>query len=238
MRKVVVLTAAVAAAAVGITGVANAVDAEQGLSIKLAANKAGTAKKPRSISKLTVTTTTKPNEAAPAYATKTAVIHFDKNLVFGASKFKSCTLTQAQAHDAACDRAKVGGGSATAVVASIGANPTLKVTAYNGPKGRNIWLRVQEPTFNIDSILEGALKSDTGKFGKKLIVTIPENLQQPIPGVYATLTQFITSVGGTSKGTPYIALKGCTGGKLNFRGDFTFTDGDVKQAPATAKCRK
>jgi hypothetical protein len=227
MHKVALLAAVAAVGAVGVTGVARAVDADQSIAVSSTNKKAGTATKPKNIVKLTVTTTTTPHEAAPAYATQKAVIHFDKNLVFGSSKFPSCTKAQVEAIPVSpkCAAAKVGTGSAKAVVAAINANPTLTVTAYNGPAGKKLWLLVKEPTFQINSVLDGTLSSDTGKYGKKLTVLIPENLQQPIPGVYATLTEFQTSVQGTAtaKKIPYIGLKGCTGGTLNYGGDFYFT---------------
>ena len=50
---------------------------------------------------------------------------------------------------------------------------------------------------------------------------IPENLIQPLTGITATLLNFSTSVGGTAKGVPYVGLKGCSGGKLKFKGTFT-----------------
>src|SRR5207247_1669294 len=106
--------------------------------------------------KLTVTLTTTPTVQAPAFAASKAVVHFDKSLVFNKSKFASCTLTQAQQHAAACDKAKVGSGTAKAIVASAGLNPSLAVTAYNGP-GASFWLRVVEPQLSIDSILQGTL---------------------------------------------------------------------------------
>ena len=90
----------------------------------------------------------------------------------------------------------------------------------------------------IDSILPSTLTKDTGKYGTKLSVTIPQVLQQPVPNVYATLTQFVTSINKTYKGVPYIGLTGCSGGKLHFGGDFTFTDGSVLKAVTTAKCSK
>ncbi|MCW3048330.1 MAG: hypothetical protein JWO74_2614 [Solirubrobacterales bacterium] len=242
MHKVALLAAVAAVGAVGVTGVAHAVDADQGLAVSSTSKKAGTPAKPKNLVKLTVTTTTTPHEAAPAYATQKAIIHFDKNMVFGSAKFPSCTKAQAEAVPISpkCAAAKVGSGSATAVVAAINANPTLKVTAYNGPGGKKLWLLVTEPTFQINSVLDGTLSSDTGKYGKKLTVLIPANLQQPIPGVYATLTSFSTSVGGTATKAkvPYVALKGCTGSNLNYGGDFYFTDGDVKKVTATSKCTK
>jgi hypothetical protein len=242
MHKVALLAAVAAVGAVGVTSVARAVDADQGLTVSTVNKKAGTATNPKSVGKINVTITTTPHEAAPAYATQKAVVHFDKNLVFSSSKFPSCTKAQAEAIPVSpkCTAAQVGTGSAKATVAAINANPTLTVTAYNGPGGKKLWLLVKEPTFQINSVLDGTLSADTGKYGKKLTVLIPANLQQPLPGVYATLTEFKTSVSGTAtaKKVPYIALKGCTGGKLNYGGDFTFTDNDVKKVTTTSKCTK
>ena len=49
---------------------------------------------------------------------------------------------------------------------------------------------------------------------------IPANLVTPLAGVTATLLNFSTSVSGTAKGLPYIGIKGCSGGKLKFKGTF------------------
>ena len=90
----------------------------------------------------------------------------------------------------------------------------------------------------IDSVIVGKLSPDSGAFGRKLVVGIPANLQQPLGGVYATLTSFVTSVGGSAKGTPSVALKGCSGGKLKVKGDFVFTDGSKQSPTSTTACTK
>ncbi len=66
----------------------------------------------------------------------------------------------------------------------------------------------------------GKLSKDRGKYGYKLSVNVPANLQQPAPGVYATLTSFITKVNGSKKGkggVPYIALKALQGRQAELR---------------------
>ena len=59
-------------------------------------------------------------------------------------------------------------------------------------------------------------------------------------GLRITLTRFLTKVKATYKGTSYIVSTGCTGGKYNFAGDFTFIDGagatNSVTAKATSKC--
>jgi len=236
LRKLTLIAvAAVAAAMIVPAASMAAVPATQSMSIKVGSMKAGTAKKPASAGRLTVNLSTTPTVAAPAFAATKAVVHFDKNMIFNKSKFASCTLTQAQQHAAACAKAQVGSGQATAIVAAAGLNPTLKVTAYNGP-GASLWLRVQQPQLAIDSILHGKMGGDTGAYGKKLTVTIPANLQQPLPGMYSTLTSMTVSISKVAKGVPYVALKGCTGGKLKFGSQVSFTDGSSLSAATTAKC--
>ena len=111
--------------------------------------------------------------------------------------------------------------------------------AFNGnTKGTKIYLLVQNSQFGINNALDGTLGKASAPYGKKLTVTIPANLQQPVAGAYATLTDFKTSVGGTSKKTPYAALKGCTSGKLKYKGVFNYSDGTSKTATTTSKCSK
>ena len=238
MRKYALFAVAVLAAALCVVPVANAINGTQGIQAKLAKSKAGTKKKPRNVGSLTVTTTTTPAPGeAGTFATTTAVIFFDKNLVFGGAKFKSCSATGAATDN--CPRgSRVGSGTANAQ-ASVGGPEALTVKAYNSAHGKTLYLHVQGSTpLQIDGILTGKLRKASGKFGKKLVVTIPQNLQQPLTGVFGTLTSFITKVGGVSKKTPYVGLAGCKHRKLNFAGTFTFTDGTSKTATATAPCKK
>ena len=58
MRKVALICAATVVGALGITAVASAIQGQQTVSVALQNNRAGTKSKPRSVSKLTVTTGT------------------------------------------------------------------------------------------------------------------------------------------------------------------------------------
>jgi hypothetical protein len=234
-----------------VTGVASAVDAGQAIDVKITNNKAGTKDKPKSLGKLTVVTTTTPGPGSPAgtFATTKATIFFDKNIVFGAKSFKECKPSNKSAPvgadvKAKCASAKVGSGKAAAK-ATVGDQENLTVTAYNGTAQSNaanrwFYLHVQGSTpLKIDSVIAATLKKASGgDYGYKLEVPIPANLVQPLAGVTATLLNFSTSVGGTSKGVPYVGLKGCSGGKLKFKGTFVFTDNTSKTATDTATCKK
>jgi hypothetical protein len=238
MRKLAILPAALAA--LGVAAIpAFAVNADQGLSVSVSPSKAGTKAKPKGV-RLKVTTTTTPKDTTP-FATTSATIFFDRNLQFYGKSFKSCSQAQVQQDQTRCPAgSKVGTGSAQGI--ALGATENLTITAFNGPSGNKIELHVvgQQPLM-IDSVIEGSLRTSSGAYGHKLVVPIPQGLQQPAPNVYATLTQFVTAVGSAtvkSKGKPYVGLTGCTGGKLRFRGDFTYTDGTSKTATAVASCKK
>jgi len=237
MRRIA-LVAAVGLASVAV-GTAAAVDVQQGIKIKVTPNtkpKKGAA--PKKI-KLFVETTTKKNNDKEEFATKKATIHFDKNVVFANSKYPSCNIDPAQALDESSCPAASKVGSGTGVGQALGQTENLTITAFDGPGANKFYLHVvgRQP-LEIDAVLDARLANDTGKYGKKLVVPIPKNLQQPSSGVFATLTRFTTTVNASAKGQPYAALKGCpTSKKLSFKGDFEFTDGDKKSATDTFACR-
>lgn len=240
MRKFMLLVVASLVAALAIVGIASAVDAKQGINISLTATKAGTKAKPRSAGSITVLTTTEPGPGSPAgtFATKKAVIYFDKNVVFGGSKFKSCSTSNSVQIDTKCLSSKIGNGKALGQ-ASVGDPENLSINAYNADKGRKLYLHITgSQPLKIDSVIVATLSTASGSYGRKLTVPIPAKLQEPLGGVKATLLNFSTRVRGTSKGTPYVGLKGCTGGKLKFKGTFQFTDGTTQTATDTVKCRK
>jgi hypothetical protein len=250
MRKLLFGSVAALVVALGVAGVASAVDATQAIDVKITNNKAGTKSKPKSIGKLNVVTTTTPGVGSPAgtFATNKATIFFDKNLVFNAKAFKECKPSNKSAPvgsdvKSKCASAKIGGGKAAAK-ATVGDQENLTVTAYNGSAQSNaanrwFYLHVEGSTpLKIDSVIAATLKKASGDYGYKLEVPIPANLVQPLAGVTATLLNFSTSVSGTSKGLPYIGIKGCSGGKLKFKGTFAYTDGTSKTATDTAACKK
>jgi hypothetical protein len=221
----------------GTAAFAQAVTSHQSVAVKLAHSKAGTAAKPKSVGALTVDMNVALDPSDQPFATRTATIHFDKNLVFNSAKFPSCTEAQVLSGSATCAKAKVGSGKAVGL--ALGLQQNLAVTAYNGPGGKAVLLHVTgTQPLRIDSVIVGKLVPDSGAYGRKLVVSIPANLQQPLTGAYATLTSFKTTVGGSAHGTPYVALKGCSGGQLNYKGDFVFTDGSKQSPTSTSVCTK
>ena len=235
MRKVALVCVAAVVGVLGITAVAVAINGTQTINVKTTATRAGTKSKPRSVGNLTVTLDTQLIPGEAPWAATHAVVHFDKNLVFGNSKFASCSQSVVQSNPTSCPAgSRIGSGSAVAKL-STGSQVTPTIRAFNGSGGK-LYLLVTEPTFNVNAVLVGTLKTDTGKYGRKLDVAIPQNLQN-VAGIIITLTQFTTRVGGTANGTPYVGLKGCSGGKLSYKGDFFYTDNTQKSATTTSNCR-
>jgi hypothetical protein len=247
MRKVALL-AALTAASFGAVQVAQAVDVNQGLIVKTTGKK-GTKSKPKPI-KLDVTTTTAAKDPAldGTYGTTNAVIHFDKNLYFNALnkklKWPACTeaVVNATPTESGCPKgskvsvdsgsgAKAQGGTGAT---AIKANPAIR--AYNGGGG-NLILKLISPQgeFDATGTIVAKLSKDRGKYGYKLTVPIPKKYYDQF-GIKITLEKFSTIVQATYKKQGYVVSKGCTGGKYNFAGDFTYTDGTKASATTTAKC--
>ena len=109
--------------ALGTAGVAQAVNSHQSVAVKLAHSKAGTAAKPKSVGALTVDMKVALDPSDPSFATRSAVIHFDKSLVFNSAKFPSCTEAQVLSGAAACAKAKIGSGKAVGPRARPAAGP-------------------------------------------------------------------------------------------------------------------
>jgi len=237
MRKVALLVTAVAVACFGVVGVSSAINGKAGLKITVSPKKAGTKKKPAN-TKLFTDITTAPAADDQPFATKATVVHLDKNFVFNGKAVASCSNSQVLSDQTKCPAgSKLGTGKATGN--ALGQTENLTVTAFNGPGGNKLELHVVgSAPLVIDSVIEGVLVSDSGLYGKKLTVEIPENLQQPLTGVFATLTDFQVGLKGGSAKKPYIGMKGCSGGKINMKVDLTYTDGTEQSATATAPCSK
>jgi hypothetical protein len=237
------LIVATTVASFGVAAVAQAVDVDQSLTVK-ATGKKGTKAAPKPL-KLDVTTGTKAKDPSldGTYGTKSVVVHFDKNLKFNSSKFPTCSLATVASKPENCPKgSQVGAGSSSAVAGPGGqvkVNPSI--LAFND-KGNKLHLKlVAKPgEFDSQGILTGTLKKDTGKFGSKLDVPIPAKLQNNL-GLFVTINRFNTVISNKAfkkggKSYYYAESTGCTGGKYQFKGDFTLTDNTKDSVTTTAKC--
>ena len=240
MRKLPLLVVGVLALALGVAGIAQAVNSKQGMKVSLTKNSVKKAKK-GGVGTFTVALSLTKDPSDPPFATSTTVVHFDKNLVFNYKKFPTCTPSQAASDAAPCKRAQVGTGTAIGQASIDVPAENLTIKLYNGKGGQLLLHLVGKTPLPINSRDHRQAGEGRASTATSSSVNVPANLQQPAPGVYAALTSFITKVNGSKKGkggVPYIGLKGCKGGKLNFGGDFGFTDGTKQSPTTTAKCKK
>ena len=235
MRKLT-LTAGVAAAAIpGAVGVAQAVTPTTSLKASVSPSKNGTKKKPRNV-KLSIELITQPSATDGPFAASDTIVHLGKELVFNGKALKTCSSSQVPADDTKCPKgSKVGQRRCRRHRARPDREPDGDGLQRPGrQQARAAGRRLHAAA--IHSVIEGVL-STTRLVRQEARVHVPDTLQQPAPGAYATLTDFKTVVKGTgSKKRPYIGLAGCTKKKLNFQSDFVFTDDTTSTAATTSKC--
>ncbi len=240
MRKSALLAAAVIAS-LAAAPTAMAVNADQGLDVSVGPSKGGTRSHPK-IVKITVLTTTTPKDDV-AFGTRRAIIYFDKYLRFNTKYFKTCakSVLEAQGPTKCPKGSQVGKGSARGL--ALGQVENLTIKAFNAKSGHLLLYVQGSAPLQINSTIDASLRTASGSYGRKLYVPIPESLQQPLQGVYATLTRFQTTVyaytrakiHGKRRKVGYVETVGCRK-KWSFKGDFTFTDSTVKNASNTVKC--
>ena len=237
MKKLAIaVTGALALAGIG-AGVSSAVDPDITITGSVSPTKHGTKKKPKA-TKLVVKLRTTPKAGEPAFAASDTIVHLGNELQFNGKALKSCSAAQVQADDTKCPKgSKVGKGVAAGT--ALGLTENLTVTAYNGPGGNKLELLVDGQTpLQIHSVIEGVLSSDSSPYGKKLSVHVPETLQQPAPGAYATLVQFDTTINRVlgKKKKPYVGIQACKDKKVSLGVDYKYTDGTTKSTSTTTKC--
>jgi len=216
-----------------------------------------TPKKPLNISYTgTLDVTSDPPGQQPDVGPVTDVF-FAKQLKQNAKYFPSCNGSDIDGKDtfpAKCNKAVVGTGKATAYAGSPGGDLSgsikedLNVKAVNGAKGKQLLLVVSTvegaavPITN--RVVTGTLKSASGDYGYEVQFVIPDNLQEPVPGVKVALTHFsVKTKPGTrvwkAKGKKvkgaYLQLTGCPAGSLPTKATVNFKDSAGAINPVTSE---
>jgi len=131
----------------------------------------------------------------------TTDIFFAKQLVNNAKIFPSCNKSDIDGKQdnqipAKCEKAHVGNGSAKSDVGNPGSPPgatqPLDVKAYNGNKGKSIFLAVTGgPVTN--RVIDGVMSKQKGQFGYKVAFHVPPELQKVL-GTQIALTDFDVTI--------------------------------------------
>jgi hypothetical protein len=157
------------------------------------------------------------------------VIYFPKQLRNNSKRFPSCSQRDIDGKSSVpskCRRALVGSGVATSLAGIPGQPPglteQLKVTAYNGSRGRYLLLNLNTTPGQLvpitNRVIPGRLGRAHGKFGFTVTFSVPSNLQN-VGGLQVALTHFdikvsrrktakVRSRGKTTK-VSYLQLTSC-----------------------------
>jgi hypothetical protein len=119
----------------------------------------------------------------------------------------------------------VGSGTATLTVSALNLNPTTTLTAYQGP-GSSLWVRLQEPSLNIDAVMQGSVSPD----GHTLSIQIPLNLAEPVPGALTSVNSFSLELGPRS-----VQSDSCPG-RWSFEAQISAVEGASRSATTSVAC--
>lgn len=210
MRRLVLLTAI---AAISITAVAYAAITNTATySAKLTYKGKPTLTKPANVAyegKLHVDTS--PPGSQPETAPKT-FIYYAKAIKNNAKYFPFCNQSEIDGQPsipAKCKKAIVGTGTAKSLAGTPGQpdgqsiNESLTVTAINGAKGTALYLVLNStpdaPVGITNRVVPGYVVKSSGAFGFLTRFEVPQNLQEPVPGVKVALTDFDVKISGAPK---------------------------------------
>lgn len=178
----------------------------------------------------------------------TVFIDYDKNIKFNAKKIKKCKPEDIAGLDsagatAACKKAKVGSGSATAFLGP-GLSVSGPVDAFNGQKsGKNPTILLHSNAA-VPITLVGTLINAPGKaYGKRLSVPVSISAGGPVPAGTG-ITDFSATVkkvtkfkkGGKKKKVSYVSAR-CKG-SFKYQGTFMHTNGPTQVVSDTQSCKK
>jgi hypothetical protein len=152
------------------------------LQMSVQPSKAGTPKKPKAIKKLKLEID---NNAESKTTASRIEIFFPKTIKINTKGFKTCSASKIETQGAgACSsKSKLGTGTARAVVNPQGANPApvlFRNTFYVGSR-TSLSIALKQEGGDINRVLVAKIGKAPGKFGQKLSIDIPADLQQPAP---------------------------------------------------------
>ena len=181
-----------------------------------------------------------------------------KPLILNSTHFKSCEVKDIDGKNtvpAKCKAAIVGNGTAVAKIGNPGKPPTitqnLTVTAYNGHKGKQLFLVVNgsSPVRVTNRVIPGTITKGSGAFGSKIAFKIPPDLQQQL-GLAISLTHFQVTLLLTKTATvksvkvTYLQLKSCpkskrlpTSATVHFNNDDNSPGGPVVTNNGVMACK-
>lgn len=243
MRKF--LIAAIAAlASIALASVAIAQTQDVSATTSVSPKKAGTKKKPRAVK---INTFVKNN--VPGTTASKIEIDFPKTVKISGKGLTKCDVSAfskpgGKANCPAKSKAGTGVTHATLGDPSSGAPLNFDVTAFVGGKNLVIFYIQQQGNTANSKALQGKISKASGKFGQKLVITVPGDLQQPLPGVYGNLNDLRTSLFNKKGKNSLISTTGCKKKKHVFGAKISYAPNPAQppkpsaSGTSTAKCKK
>jgi hypothetical protein len=238
LRKyLIVALAAMLSIAVAAVAVAQTEDVTS--STTVSPSKAGTKKKPKATK---ITTTIKNN--VPNTTASTIEIDFPKTVKISGKGLPSCALAEftKPGGKANCPaKSKAGTGVSHAVTGPDRAPLNFDVTAYVGGKNLVVFY-IEQQQGTLSKALPGKISSAGGKFKQKLVISIPEDLQSPLPGLYGSLLDLKSTLYNKKGKHSLISTVGCKKKKHTFGAKLTFVPNpgpppkSSASGTSTAKC--
>jgi hypothetical protein len=239
LRKyLIAVIAALAALAMATVAVAQSGDVSATTTVS--PTKSGTKKKPKSIK---ITTFVKNN--VPGTTAAKIEIDFPKTVKISGKGLTACKLSAIQANGpTACpSKSKAGTGLSHAVVGPGRVPLNFDVTAFVGGKNLVIFY-IKQQGGTVSKALQGKISKGSRGFAQKLVITIPPDLQQPAPGLYAALVDLKSTLKLKKGNHALISSVGCKKGKHKFGAKLTFAPNPAQPpkpsatGTSTAKCKK
>jgi hypothetical protein len=239
LRKFLIVAIA-ALASIALASVAVAQNTDVDATTVVSPSKSGTKKKPKSIKITTFVKNNVPNTTAEKIE-----IDFPSTVKISGKGLTKCALSEFSkpGGPANCPaKSKAGTGVSNAVVGPQRAPLKFDVTAYVG--GNNLVIfYIKQQGGSVSKALQGKISSASGKFKQKLVITIPPDLQQPAPGLYAALTDLRSTLSNKKGKNALISSLGCKKKKHTFGAKLTFAPNPAAPpkpsatGTSTARCR-
>jgi hypothetical protein len=234
----VAATATLALVTAGFAVAADPNDAEATLNVTASPTKAGKKKKPKNVKLGFDLKVDKPG-------TTVEIIEMllPKGTKISGKGFKKCDHDELEASGpTACPAGSKAGpkGTANALVGVAAAPLNLDVYPFVGSANTLLFYLAQQGG-GVQTVVEGKITNG----GRKMAITIPFELRQPVAGLDATLTSIDQTFSGKSKKNYIVSSTSCPKGGWEFGGRLIFTeraDGAAVPAPESresiVKCKK
>ena len=225
LTRLIVACSVAALCSLFAVGARAAVHPTFGLSVGVTPNVAGTPASPAPVA-LELHVTSTPNTSEPPFSTSRLSFEVDPNVTLGSLTVGACDVPEVVARQSYC--LAIGDGTATFTALGLTEPMTATVFQQRDAQALLVVLDGSAP-LQIHSVV--AFQRTTSPTGSTVLTAdVAPELQQPAPGVYATLTDTDVTLRQT------VGLAGCPTSVLSFAAHAVFTEGSTADATATSPC--